>query len=186
MYNRKVFVILLIGLCLFLATGIFPQVVEAAPIYDRQRITFQYQKNQTINPGKTWVDQDGLHIRQRIDIGYISGDLNGLALVEYNADMAPTLNEGATGPTPTTGEAYGTIQIFEMDNGLIPVTWEGRWSHTVIHSGAIDGELTALNPDRRQFIKMDQVQVNQDGAILYEGYLDVMLCYGKKWCLAMA
>ena len=50
-------------------------------------ITFTYQRLTLLDPGKVWVDGSGLHIRNRVETGKVSGGINGFARFVYNADL---------------------------------------------------------------------------------------------------
>src|SRR3970040_2115425 len=94
MNKHKFFAVAALALALFLsALQLNGNALASHPV---QEITFRYRLLNTVDPGSPWTNPQGLHIRNRVDIGTLSGGIAGTARVVYNADFAPA---GSAGPT---------------------------------------------------------------------------------------
>lgn len=142
-------------------------------------VTFGYQQDAVLDPGKVWVDEKGLHIRDRIETGLITGDLAGFARVVYNADLAfyPNLeNSAAAIPDPVEGVAYGTIEMFTGDMDLIEPTWSGEWSYQVSRRSVTSGNLTAYNWREGLVLMVSSIVENRRGVLMHTGTIDHVFC----------
>jgi hypothetical protein len=146
-------------------------------------VSFQYVKVKTVKPGKVWVDKDGMHIRGRVDSGKITGDLKGSAVVTYNADLGPFVND-TVAPAPGSGTAYGTIKITttQVSTTIPSQIWEGSWSYTILNGKVVGGEMTATNFVSQ--LKMTIVTVNElsDGKLNHTGTIEPLVCVHPEVC----
>ena len=137
-------------------------------------IAFQYLKIQTLEPGDMWIDTGGLHIRNRVDLGQVSGDISGSALVVYNADFPLSIPSGDRGnllPVPDSGVAYGNIEVTPTGLEKPSPEWAGSWSYTVSKGKVVSGNMNAWNAQTGQVMYIDQVSQNHNGALSHEGYV---------------
>jgi hypothetical protein len=172
MNKRKLFVLAILALVLLLG-------VLAAEGAEQQRhptspVTFVYTWQGTLDPGRSWVDKSGvLHIRNRVDYGLITGDIQGNATVDYNVDMMGTgLAElfDAGGPVlPPDGEAYGSMKIFSWTKQLL---WSGDWRHKVGNGLVVAGEMTAFNPGRTLVMNITSVFEGEAMGVIHIGTID--------------
>jgi hypothetical protein len=160
-------------LALFMATLLAGGSALAAP--DKGvPFAFQYLKVQTLEPGDMWIDTGGLHIRNRVDLGEVSGDISGSARVVYNADFPLPIPTGARGtllPVPDTGVAYGKIEITQDNLEIVSPVWSGSWSYSVKKGKVVAGTMNASNPLTSQLMYIEKVNQQHSGALYHEGYL---------------
>jgi hypothetical protein len=169
------FIIGMLALTVFLsAVQVIGIAIASPPI---QPATFSYTRVSTLRPGRVWVDRDGLHIRDRVDVGVLTGDIEGLAYVDYNADLSPYLLNGSdqSSPAPGSGTAYGKIQIFASDLDLAVPIWSGDWIYQIRSGVVMSGALTALSQDGQKLLLVDTVLENRDRGIVHTGYIEFVL-----------
>ena len=160
-------------LALFMATLLAGGSALAAP--DKGvPFAFQYLKVQTLEPGDMWIDTAGLHIRNRVDLGEVSGDISGSVRVVYNADFPLSIPSGGRGnllPVPDSGVAYGNIEITPTGLEKPSPEWAGSWSYTVSKGKVVSGSMNSWNVQTGQVMLIDQVSQNHNGALYHEGYV---------------
>ncbi|MDX1436653.1 MAG: hypothetical protein R3335_07580 [Anaerolineales bacterium] len=183
MKNKR---ILLLGLlALFLSTLALAGSALAAPAPTTTKVTFHYLKSHTASPGKAWMDDEGFHIRDQIDHGFVWGDINGSAVVVFNADYvlfsaAKVSALAEKRPAPDSGTAFGSVVIYENNLEFAPSVWTGNWIYSVLHSTVIEGQLVAWNDVTNRLMRIQDVSQNPDGSLTYEGVIEVPRCLGMK------
>lgn len=142
-------------------------------------VTWRYQKTGTIDPGKVWIDKNGYHIRNRVDIGRISGDIQGSALVVYNADFVNNYIENTQRPIPPplNGIAYGKITISTNSLSSRPTyAWKGTWIYKIQAGKVVSGSLDALNFEKTKRMRIDKVYQDPFGLLVHRGFIDWLYC----------
>jgi hypothetical protein len=177
MYKTKFFV---------LAAGLAVLILCALQINDTARafapqplVTFVYQRSGTTDPGTVWFDKTGMHIRDRVDFGYLTGGIQGSARIVYNADLDygvwARLGEPGPLPMPDDGVAFGTIEFLNGPSGSSVPSWEGSWSYELRDGMVVSGELTAANLNGWQMLEVFSVTEGLSG-ITHWGYIDMSDC----------
>ena len=139
---------------------------------------FGYVRTGVLEPGITWVDQYGVHIRDRVEVGRISGDLQGSALVVYNADLSADM-DGRTrspDPVPGSGVAYGTISIFGERMDPAKPRWAGEWTYQLKNGKVTSGELKAMDWTNTLILIVESVVEDSAGTVLFSGFIDHLFC----------
>jgi hypothetical protein len=174
MNKHKLFLFAALALVLVLGALQLQGTASAeAPI---RLVSFGYQRVETIEPGEAWLDEAGLHIRGRVDIGVISGGLQGSARVVYNADLQYVDSELADRPAPTNGEAYGTMQIFSGADERPAPAWTGDWTYKMDRGQMVDGQMTAFSLDRVWVMRINSVTMNDEGILIHRGSIQRNYC----------
>ena len=177
MNKHKFFVLAALALALFLsALQLNGAALASHPV---QEITFSYRLVNTVDPGISWTDTEGLHIRNRVDIGILSGDIAGTARVVDIADLAPLASPAGLSrpaPQPSSGVAYGSIQVFSDGMEVSLPIWQGTWRHDIRNGLAVSGEMTAYSLSGDLVLLVDGVSQSAGGSITYTGYIDHLYC----------
>lgn len=145
---------------------------DEAPTYP---ISFTYDRARIIEPGKYWIDEKGVHIRGRVYLGAIGGDLEGTAYVTYNADLTgeiePSLSPEAQ-ILPDTGTSYGTMTIYS-DSETEPLPgwsgWSGKWQRTIDDGLVEDGSMIAFSQQQNWVMTIQSVTEDENGSFFHEG-----------------
>jgi hypothetical protein len=148
-------------------------------------IAFQYLKIQTLESGDMWIDTGGLHIRNRVDLGLVKGDISGSARVVYNADFPLPSPPGAEGkflPVPDSGVTYGKIEITPIGLDKPSPGWAGGWAYTVSKGKVVSGSMSAWNNQTGQVMLIQKVTQNHDGSLSHEGYVQYTVPCGLPSC----
>jgi hypothetical protein len=174
--------ILVFALTLALSALQVNPAVLAKPAPPVTPVTFSYQRLNVLDPGKVWVDAQGLHIRDRVETGTLSGSINGFARFVYNADLkfaSPTVEDPTAIPASANGTAYGTVEIYGIDPGLINPegTWNGKWTFTISKGKVVGGSLDAINLSQTKVMTITVVKENAtSGALTFQGAIKPNIC----------
>jgi len=88
----------------------------------RTPITFTSAYADTLDPGREWIDADGIiHMRGGLELQNVSGDLNGVLTLALNGDFEP-MGECTELGCPGFLSAWATITVTTEDGG-----WEGTY-----------------------------------------------------------
>jgi hypothetical protein len=176
--NKLKFLLLLI-LSLVLATSALHSNATALAV-DRtdNQIAWGYTYSRTIQSGLDWWDEEGYHIRGRVDIGLARGDVNGVVTVVYNGDFQA--NEPPYS-RPLNGRAYGTIEIretaaTETDSNAEQATWVGAWAYEIKDDVVVSGQLWAVHATAPEMMIIDQVWQSARNVIVHTGFIDQVYC----------
>ena len=157
--------------------GAFVTSQPALARHPDQTTRFEYQRLEILNPGRVWTDEEGLHIRGRVDLGVVSGDLQGTARVVYNADMyAYDSGYEQELSVPYTGIAYGSMEIFgELTDSAGP-SWTGSWTYYLHVDKVAAGNLLATNSGNTLMLIVPTVFQTRSGSIAHIGSIDHLFC----------
>lgn len=164
MNARKLYVIAAIVLALIVSA--LPLGGVARATHPVATVSIAYRRTAVINPGRVWVDPQGTHIRNQLEMGTMTGAVEGTAYVVYNADLN---SDG-------TGKAYGSIVIYDNLPDQSTPAWSGSWVYQLRNSLVVSGEMTALSPGGQWLMQMDTARQLQDGSILLTGVIDHAFC----------
>ncbi len=177
MNASKFFYIFALGLALLLG-AVRTQGAAQARHMD-PTITFTYIKTATIDPGVEWRDRDGLHIRGRVDLGTLTGDIRGVARVVYNADLAafPSRPLQDLEKPFSEGAAYGTIDVFSDQRDLVRALWSGSWTHKVHEGRVVGGAMTAYSLDGLWELQVSSIIQADPRSLVHTGVIEpITLC----------
>ena len=175
--------VLIFALTFVLSAVHFNPAVLAKPAPPVTPVFFSYQRLNVLDPGKVWVDAQGLHIRDRVETGTLSGSINGFARFVYNADLkiANAIPDPTAIPASANGTAYGTVEIYGIDPGLINPegTWNGKWTFTISNGKVVGGTLTAVNLTQTKVLNITSVKESStttSGALTFKGTIKPNVC----------
>jgi len=154
MSSKKFARILAIAFALVLSAFWVSGPVQAS--HPQIPLTFTYQPVETIDPGESWVDEAGMHIRNRQVSGILTGDIEGTVHLLYNADLTPLFFWFA--PPYSEGTAYGAIEIYKNDVDLSGPWWTGTFEHRIHELRVIGGKMGALSLDGFWVLQVDDIQ----------------------------
>lgn len=171
--NRIKFLVAVLGLA-FLLSALHVNGIARAEM-PVPLVTFIYQRTSTIQNGRVWTDASGMHIRNRVDLGSLTGDLAGYARVVYNADLVFNAGADQTVMPPDDGTAFGTIEMFSSNLETAAPIWSGTWSYNLQDGKVVSGSLSADHVSGT--LKLIVFSVTQGrGGIIHSGYFDPGPC----------
>jgi hypothetical protein len=178
MNKHKVVLFITLALTLLVSAVHLDSVVLAQSLPVR-KVTWRYMKTNTIAPGRAWFDREGYHIRGRVDVGRISGDVQGIARVEYNADY-PYNNVDGKPFLPRNGAAFGRIVIYPYlsTTSDLRYDWSGTWSYGIRDGKVISGSLVATNRQLTERMRVTEVYQNTLGYLMHHGIIERLICEG--------
>ncbi len=173
MYRTRFFVVAALGLALVLSALQINGIARAN--FPVPSVTFVYQRLSTLEAGRVWTDQSGMHIRDRVDLGLLTGGLQGSARVVYNADLVFTAGGSKPVMPPDDGVAYGTIEIFSSEMETAMPVWNGAWTYNLLDGRAVSGSLTATHTSETLKLIVFSVTQGRNG-IIHTGYIEQVFC----------
>jgi hypothetical protein len=178
--NRSRFSLLVILCLVLVASALYPDARAMALSRADTKITWKYVYNQTVHPGGSWWSKFGYHVRDRVDIGYAHGDIEGAVKVVYNGDFYQRHITGSRADVPLSGRAYGTIEIRETASGMTGkdgvATWAGAWSYDIRDGVIVSGRLWAVHAEAPQMMIIDKVWQTGHDIIVHAGFIDQVYC----------
>ncbi len=179
--RRKIWIAVLV-LSTFALAILFGALAVDGPALARhpdQAVRFAYFRTAIVNPGVEWRDADGMHIRNRVETGYLTGDLQGRTRIVYNADLAhfPSLSGGGPDFPFTEGTAYGSIRIFSSMLDLVWPLWSGSWEHQYHEGRLVGGSMIAFHLDGVTQLLVDTIFPGARGGLVHVGSIEhITLC----------
>jgi hypothetical protein len=179
MNKFKLFLLLILSLVLALS-ALHSHAMALAVDWADNQVTWRYTYRQTIQSGLDWWDEDGYHVRGRVDIGRAHGDVEGVVTVVYNGDFIQEFVSEPPSSTPLSGRAYGTVEIRDAAVNVPgregEATWTGAWVYEIRDDVVVSGQLWAVHAEAPQMMIIDQVWQSARNVIVHTGFIDQVYC----------